>query len=73
MQTVTFKEIKHQATKSGKCIVCGKRRKRSRTFSQTLNPFNKTASGRVKMVYDIMPELRAEAKEWQKEPINCCG
>ena len=71
-QTVTFREISVRATKSGKCIVCGKRRKRATTFFQTINPFNVKEDGSAKDVYDIMPELQAKVKLWKEEPINCC-
>ncbi len=71
-QTVSFREIGRQARKSGKCTVCGKRRTRTKKFWQTLSPFNKTAEGRIKTTYDIVPELQAKAAEWKKEPINCC-
>lgn len=39
---------------------------RQKTFYQTLNPFNKTADGRVKVWSDIMKELQAEALEWER-------
>ena len=71
-ETINFQEIKTYAEKSGKCVKCGKQRQRRKKFWQTVNPFNKTASGRVKNSFDIMPELQAEARTWKKEPIDCC-
>ena len=72
MSTITFNEVKLQAQKSGKCIVCGKRRRRSLIFRQTINPFNKKENGEVKRSEDIWPELYKDAAEWKQEPINCC-
>ncbi len=66
----TFEPVKYQAKKSGKCK-CGKRVTRSTTFEQTLNPFNKMPSGRVKDRYDIAKELRAEAEAWKQIPVVC--
>ena len=71
-QTLTFNEVKLQAKKSGKCVICGKRRNRAKTFWQTLNPFNKNADGTVKTRFDINTELQTQANIWQREPINCC-
>jgi hypothetical protein len=70
--TINFTEVKLQGRKTSKCVVCGKRRSRSKTFWQTLNPFNKKADGSVKSRRDIMEELRGKIKLWEKEPINCC-
>ena len=41
METITFEEVSIHRCKSGKCRTCGKRRKRTKKFFQTLNPFNK--------------------------------
>ena len=73
MGTITFNEVKIHATKSGKCITCGKRRRRARTFWQTLNPYNKKADGTVKIPSDIRKELYIEAQGWREKPIDCCG
>ena len=71
-QTTTFREISVSATKSGKCIVCSKRRKRTKKFWQTLNPFNKNPDGTIKTVGDIIRESHEKARLWKEEPINCC-
>lgn len=67
--TETYHEVKRQSSKKGKCG-CGKYRTRSRTFSQTINPFNKK-DGRLKTELEIREELVEEVREWQKEPITC--
>ena len=64
-----FQELQKNAIKSGVCSVCGKRATRSKTFYQTLNPWNKNEDGTVKDHGDIFHELKMEADEWLKKPI----
>lgn len=71
--TTTYQEVSLRAEKSGKCITCGKRRKRARKFWQTLNPFNKNPDGAVKSAADIIEELKPKIRAWKKEPIDCCN
>lgn len=69
MTLITFKPVKLRATKTGKCL-CGKTLKRTYTFEQTINPFNKNKDGTIKNRYDIWSELKIEAEEWKKEPCR---
>lgn len=63
--TYRFAAVKHPTTKTGKCPVCGKTVKRSRTFEQTLSPFNKNkATGELKTRQEIGLELKFEAEAW---------
>ena len=75
MNTITtnFTEIKIQRTKSGKCISCGKHRRRSKTFWQIRNPYNKNPDGTMKTSSDIRKELYRDALQWDKESIDCCN
>jgi len=68
--TYRFREIKHQASKNLPCPGCGKKLRRQRTFSQTLNPFNKNADGQVKTELEIVRELNTTAAEWETELEN---
>jgi len=70
MNRVIFDEIKLQAKKSGKCH-CGRRLTRSKTFSQTENPFNLKPNGWRKSISDIRAELTVEAEAWKKLPMIC--
>lgn len=45
----------------------GKRRQQTRTFTQTINPFNVTADGTRKNREMIMKELLAARDAWLKE------
>lgn len=55
----TFDEVKVARTAKTKD---GKRRQR--TFSQTINPFNKNKNGKVKTRGEIHLELHKEADAW---------
>jgi len=67
----TFDVVKWNASKKVKCPKCGKTLKRSRTFEQTINPFNKNARGEVKSAHEILAELHVRADEWRKQPETC--
>jgi len=64
----TFQPLRQRATRTGKCLVCGKPAIRSMTFEQTLNPWNKNADGSIKSAREIGRELLAEATAWSAEP-----
>jgi hypothetical protein len=68
----TFEEVRLSATKSVKCK-CGKRVRRSKTFFQTINPFNKRTDGQMKCRSDICTELTADVKQWKAEPELCAA
>lgn len=70
METIIFREVKITGEKSGKCL-CGKRRVRRESFTQTINPWNVKKDGSPKGKYDILPELVAERDAWKKDPIYC--
>lgn len=65
MTTYRFEEIKQKAQKRVPCDECGKKVNRQRTFSQTVNPFNKNADGDPKTEWEISEELRAQVTEWE--------
>lgn len=55
----TFDEIKDKLKVSGICGVCKKKRTRTVSDSQTLNPYNKNKNGLPKNAVEIRGELRA--------------
>lgn len=67
---IIFETVKIGGRKTGKCF-CGKRITRSKTFEQTINPFNKNKNGEAKTRSEIVGELLAERKSWQAEPVHC--
>ena len=60
----TFRPITRQATRMGKCPVCGKRVTRTKVFSQTVNPFNRDALGQVRSSSEVYEAVNAEALAW---------
>lgn len=62
MTTIRFQQVMIKATKRWK--ENGRMRQETRTFMQTINPFNKNAAGQVKSRQEIEQELLAERKEW---------
>ena len=65
---IEFEQIKIRGQKSMKCAD-GKKRTRSITITQTLNPFNKNTKGFVKTREEILEELRNQLFKWKNEPI----
>jgi hypothetical protein len=62
MIKIVFDEISVKATR--RWIQGGRRRQETRTFMQTVNPFNKNADGTVKTREQILAELHAERSAW---------
>ena len=68
---IIFEEVKMRGEKKCTCEGCGKKLKRQKTFSQTINPFNKTKDGKIKDRTDIYSELQVKIAEWQGKPEKC--
>ncbi len=74
MSTITwrFEKVTWKGRQRGNCRVCGKMTRREKTFSQTLNPFNKNKErDRPKTWREIEIEVRDEARAWSKETPIC--
>lgn len=67
-QRFKFTRTSFRATRHGKCPTCGKRVTRSRTFEQTVNPFNKNEDGSVKTWAEVSADVRREAAAWDPQP-----
>jgi hypothetical protein len=63
-----FPVVKFRVTKNLPCPVCGKRIKRSATFTATVNPFNVDGFGVPKRHDVVYGELRRKGQKWQIEP-----
>lgn len=46
----------------------GKPRQETRTFMQTINPFNKNEDGSLKTYDQILAEVKAERDAWLAQP-----
>ncbi len=71
---VEFNEIKARREVTGKCVDCGKRRKRVIVNCQTINPFNKNEEGFVKTANEIRLEVdKAIAVKQQDLKSKLCA
>lgn len=66
--TVTYDVVKAGATRKGSCIVCGKKMSRSRTFSQTVSPFNRDENRVPKSYDEVLKAVREQALAWNPKP-----
>lgn len=62
-----FQQVSIKGVRKFKDPVTGKPRQQTRTFMQTVNPFNRDENGVVKSSVHIMRELEAERKAWLNE------
>ena len=64
---IRFEEVKLKATRKW-VDAHGHRCQRTKTFMQTINPFNKNAAGFIKSYEEIMAELLRERDQWLASP-----
>lgn len=60
---IRFEQVRIKATRRW-TDDSGKRHQETKMFMQTLNPFNKNATGQVKTRQEIESELLAERETW---------
>lgn len=72
MTTYRFQEVSRTARRTIRCAKCGKRRTRQRTFTNTINPFNKNADGIPKDWSEVARDVAAEAAAWQPTVCASC-
>jgi len=60
-----YTEVRHPVTKRGNCPACGKRRTRSTTLANTVNPLNKNPeTGLPRTESEVAAVLAAKAEAW---------
>jgi hypothetical protein len=63
-----------QAAKNLPCPGCGKKVRRQRTFTNTINPWNRDpATGLPRTRQEIREKLREDAAAWELEPVTCAA
>lgn len=62
-----YPEITLSAFRLGVCPICGKTRKRSKTFTHTVNPLNRHADGTVKTREEVRADVVAIAAAWRPD------
>lgn len=70
---VTFQEVRRSVQRSFICDHCGKRKTRSTTLFQTINPFNRNVAGIPKSRDEITQELGQQAKAWRPTTCATCA
>jgi hypothetical protein len=60
-----FREVSIKGTR--KWVENGKRKQETKTFFQTMNPFNKNPDGSLKDYDQIMKEIHEERDKWLAE------
>lgn len=66
-----FERVSTSRKRVGNCPNCGKRVTRSRTFEETVNPFNWNAEGEVKSSAEVRADVEALADEWVPDFTHC--
>lgn len=68
MPRYKFEKVEVREVKRWKDPATGRSKQHTRTFFQTINPWNKNKAGEVKTREEILAELRAEAARWLALP-----
>jgi hypothetical protein len=76
-ETIRYEQVTRQFTRNSPCPGCGRKVRRQRTFSQTINPWNQAGDGadrHVKTRQEIQEELAAQGLAWQAgaDPCSRC-
>lgn len=67
----TYEQLQTTALKSLPCPGCGRKVRRQRTFTETLNPFNRNAAGQPRTHHEVYESLRIQVAAWRAEPVIC--
>jgi len=73
MVTYVYERITARGRRSGTCDVCGKPAQRSRTFENTVNPFNRNADGTVRTRTEVRANVSRLAREWELGQVRHAG
>lgn len=67
-ETTRYERISAMRIRNLPCPVCGKKYRRQRTFTQTVNPWNKNDQGLPKTWHEVETAVNAEADDWARTP-----
>jgi hypothetical protein len=71
MTVYRYEEMRSTTRRRVTCKQCGTKFNRQRTFTQTVNPFNRNDGGTVKTRREVWRAVSAAAAAWQPDPL--CG
>jgi hypothetical protein len=66
----TYQCVRRQQSRQGYCTVCGKPVTRSKTFEQTVNPWNRNEDGTPKTPQEVYASVSAEANTWEPDDFT---
>jgi hypothetical protein len=69
----TYERVPVTAVKRLPCPVCGKLLRRQRTFSETINPWNRNPDGTQKTSREVFASVSAKAEDWKSVPETCAS
>jgi hypothetical protein len=72
--TERYEQVPLTAHKNLPCPACGKKVRRQRTFTETINPFRRDLTpgmSSTEVFQVVMKSLQAKADEWAKKPVLC--
>lgn len=61
---VTFEEVKTWGNRT--IVVDGKKKRQQKTFTQTINPYNRNPDGTVKTYAEVLESVNSERDAWVK-------
>lgn len=70
IRTVRFEEVKYKGIAKGICPVCKKSVVRAKTFTNTINPFNRNKDGEIKSWKEVSIDVKNRAEKWEKSDID---
>jgi hypothetical protein len=62
--TTRFQPVKISDEVSGKCLVCGKKKKRMFSVENTINPYNKNEHGEPKTYSEVSKDVNQQLREF---------
>lgn len=69
--STTFDKVQAWRRWSGNCAVCGEKTRRERTFTHTINPYNRNDDGTTKTREQVRADVNEEADHWMRGPVLC--
>lgn len=67
MATNHFRPVKTRRVRTGSCPTCGRKVQRSKTFENTVNPFNRNDDGTVRTPEQVRAHVNDLADAWEPD------
>lgn len=73
MTAITFASVKRSAVLKGACTECGRKRTRTATVENTINPFNRNSDGLPKSRAEVTVDVERQLAEIKAQPFVCAS